>query len=209
MATKKIVHSNDVACGLKVADGEQIARLGRRVSVTCGGCLDALQKREREKIERDVHDRTLHPTLVEGCATCADNAGRKLSAVRFEADYQIRNAESAKEKLKTDIDRDFASALEWSREAFEVAAREKVANVVLQILNQEKFQRPGPDPDGEPAYYEPSAVERLAYLTKHVEYEAMRGARWPSFSTSPTSNLTGIYQTSAWASVLASLKGIL
>ena len=78
--------------------------------------------------------------------------------------------------------------LRWADGTFAAAATNKVALEALAILNR-------------PATGERPAVT-LAQLRKHVQAQALRGARYPERSTSASANLAHQCETAAYAEML-------
>jgi hypothetical protein len=83
--------------------------------------------------------------------------------------------------------------LEWAGNLFEQAAKLEVYGRVLQL----KGQRPVPDD------------EVVQHFSDFARDAAIRGARWPSRSTSPLANLSDQAKTSAWANLYAEINHML
>ncbi len=88
------------------------------------------------------------------------------------------------------MEMDPVRALEGSYTTFQAAAYSAVFDRVVKWLS--------PEGEGEPVPVEKIQEEACRY--------ALNGARYPSFSTSPTTNLMKLYTTSAWAQVLEILR---
>lgn len=96
---------------------------------------------------------------------------------------QVKFATSQLESFAADLAKDPTEALRWSAQAFEAAAKIRVAKTVLSV-----FDKGGMD-----------------LVREMVTREVVRGARDPQRSTSMASNLLHQCEVSAWAEVLEML----
>lgn len=104
----------------------------------------------------------------------------------YSLQVRVEGAQTVLERFKENFAKDPSYALEWGFEAFKNAATVEVCTAMLSYL-----ERPE------------ATIEAIrAYLTK----QALRGARNPSFSTSPTSNLMAQLRTSEEAELLDKLR---
>ncbi len=82
-----------------------------------------------------------------------------------------------------------AYELRWSAGLFACAAEAGVQESILRAV----WEREGTD-----------NPVTLAHIRKHILDQAIRGARFPENSTSPTSNLVRQLETAEWARLLGS-----
>jgi hypothetical protein len=92
-------------------------------------------------------------------------------------------------KFKENIDKDPAHAFEWSNEYFQVAANYKVASIIVGCMEGTGFE--------------------LRSLQDHLLGFVLHGARYPSQSTSPTSNLYEQCKLAAFTEAYRTLSGYL
>ena len=85
-------------------------------------------------------------------------------------------------------------ALEWPKTTFECVAQAHVAGVIHQMLV-------GKDDAGKYIY------PHFEHVRDRVKEEALRRARAPELSTSPTSNLLSLFVAAAWAEYASQLDG--
>lgn len=107
----------------------------------------------------------------------------KASVIAAELQMRISRARADLKEFSTKLEADPAYALSWGAGAFEAAASIKVYSQVLFYLNK---------------------GEALEDVKTGVLEEALRHARSPSRSTSPTANLMEQEEGCAWA-ILAEL----
>jgi hypothetical protein len=110
---------------------------------------------------------------------------KKFSAIAEQAQAQI-------DKFKAELDKDPAYALSWGLNAFQSAARLKVAKMLIVAFTECK---------GETLCTIEQARDTLMDRVMHK-------ARYPAQSTSPTSNLMEQYEAAAFAEALDELKYI-
>jgi hypothetical protein len=110
---------------------------------------------------------------------------KKFTAIAEQAQAKI-------DKFQAELSKDPAYALSWGLDAFQSAARLKVANMLVYGFTPT---------EGAPVYTVEQAIE---FLTDRV----MSKARYPAQSTSPTSNLMEQYEAAAYAEALDELKYI-
>ena len=111
----------------------------------------------------------------------------QLAYVCRRAQHDIESAEKALAEFAAKLAQDPAYALSWGTRSFEHAAKLKVA----QWLRTGVIE----------------AGATLEALRSEATREAMRGARSPERSTSPTSNLMSQCMTAAWAEMVERLSG--
>ena len=143
-------------------------------------------QREFDRYAREFPEvaAALVQTKVHAEATAMD-ADRVLERFSFHVEglrRSIAYADQAVTEWRTKLfDNNPASAFEWAREAMEAAAKAEVLGKVLQLT------------------LDLGPVKALRYATE----EALRGARWPTRSTSGPANIMGEARTSAWAEFVA------
>lgn len=86
--------------------------------------------------------------------------------------------------------------LEWAQGAFTTGCKLTVAREALAWLSEDDPRIEDP---------EEAAAASIETLQDRAQKEALRGARFPSFSTSPTSNLTSTLMASEWAELAEDL----
>jgi hypothetical protein len=108
---------------------------------------------------------------------------KKFTAIAEQAQANI-------DKFKEELDKDPAHALTWGLDAFQNAARLRVAQMLVYGFTVK---------EGSPVYTVEQARE---FLMDRV----LNKARWPAQSTSPTSNLMEQYEAAAYAEALDELR---
>jgi hypothetical protein len=108
---------------------------------------------------------------------------KKFTAIAEQAQAQI-------DKFKLELNEDPAHALTWGLDAFQNAARLRVAQMLVYGFTVK---------EGSPVYTVDQAVE---FLTDRI----LNKARYPAQSTSPTSNLMEQYEAAAYAEALDELR---
>jgi hypothetical protein len=108
---------------------------------------------------------------------------KKFTAIAEQAQEQI-------DKFKAALDKDPAHALTWGLDAYQNAARLKVAQMLVYGFTPK---------EGSPVY---TVAQARDFLTDRV----LTKARYPAQSTSPTSNLMEQYEAAALAEALDELK---
>jgi hypothetical protein len=92
-------------------------------------------------------------------------------------------------KFKENLDKDPAHAFEWSGEYFQVAANYKVASIIVASMEGEGID--------------------LRSLQEYLLGFVLHGARYPSQSTSPTTNLFEQCKLAAFTEAYRNLSGYL
>lgn len=110
---------------------------------------------------------------------------KKFTAMAEQAQAKI-------DKFQAEFSKDPAHALTWGLDAFQSAARLKVAQMLVAAFTPR---------DGSQDY---TVEQAIGYLTDRV----MSKARYPAQSTSPTSNLMEQYEAAAYAEALDELRYI-
>jgi hypothetical protein len=108
---------------------------------------------------------------------------KKFTAIAEQAQAQI-------DKFQAELSKDPAHALSWGLNAFQAAARLKVATMLVYAFTPR---------EGETSYTIKQARDTLLD-------RVMNKARYPAQSTSPTSNLMEQYEAAAYAEALDELK---
>lgn len=80
-------------------------------------------------------------------------------------------------KFRASLDDDPFNAMEWGMSAMEAAAKKHVAEYLLEVIE----------------------LNGINTSFKIAQEEALRGARWPTHSTSPTANIMSQAKTAAFA----------
>jgi hypothetical protein len=120
-----------------------------------------------------------------------------IETLTFKAEEAERGNKMAQERfIKNLQDYSPAYAFEWSREAFDAAGRHKVSVLINEWVKG--CQLAGKTEE-----------ETIKSLEDFLLEEVIRGARWPSRSTSPQSNEMAISELSAKAELLAWMRGSL
>jgi hypothetical protein len=132
-------------------------------------------------------------TWSQMCEECCSRIGGKFPA--HPAVQAFRRTQNVTETLRrkiADADKAIASfqkslserpamAFEWGRDTVSIACEKEVATQLLRVVEDK----------GLDVAYEVALSQTI------------NGARWPSHSTSPMSNLASTYMTAAWASFVA------
>lgn len=100
-------------------------------------------------------------------------------------EIEIRHLEAAKKEFIAKIEKDWGYTMSWSGGAFQEAAKHAVLIKVRDALRAERIT--------------------MEQLKDHARDQAMRYARFNSFSTSPTSNFYEAQTAMAWAELLERL----
>lgn len=103
-----------------------------------------------------------------------------LKALTEALNYEIKWNEKKVLKFQDYMSKDAFDALESSREVFEAAAKIRVLNNALLIINE---------------------THVLDDIVKFFQDETTRSTQYPVFSTSPTTNLMAMYKGKALAEV--------
>jgi hypothetical protein len=103
-----------------------------------------------------------------------------LDRMTQECEWDINHSKKHIEEWKLRLDKNPASAFEWSRESFEAAARFEVAHIVKRYVEEGKSIKDD--------YTTPSDVEIIKTLRTIFYEDVLRRAKWPSRSTSVQSN---------------------
>lgn len=102
----------------------------------------------------------------------------------------LDRAEKRLARFLVAFEADPASAFEWSQSDFEAAAIRRVLGQVQHALT---------DAD---------STATFDTIRDHAGDEVERGAKYPSFSTSASSNLMAQFQLAAWATLVDRMRGI-
>jgi hypothetical protein len=94
----------------------------------------------------------------------------------------IRIHKEALDKWAAKFAQNPAYAMKWAGEAFEDAAKHAVATEVLCAIEQQGVA--------------------IDLVRRHAENQALKGARYPERSTSPSANEAARCETAAWAEML-------
>jgi hypothetical protein len=108
--------------------------------------------------------------------------------------YDVQYRQKELDTWKARFEKDPLYALEWSKEAFDNAARLFVAQQALVWLTSTESTAT------------PSA--RLTTLMEQARDAALRAARWPASSTSQPSNEAERCKGAAWAELYESLRWV-
>jgi len=103
---------------------------------------------------------------------------RNADSLRFHLEMDMDAGREAVKGFAERMERDPVDAFEWADPVIEKIAKARVATILAAILDERGF---GPG------------------LERRAREEALRGARWPASSTSPTSNRMNQAVTAAWA----------
>lgn len=152
-----------------------------------------------EKTHRPAYEDALLKAFVDaGMAVYwalpeVKEAQRMRAAMRWiDAKLKDRSSLRGLADALGDENQDPAYALSWAENAFRVAGKVSVAYKLRAILTEEE---PKTKADGSTI----TPDDRLAYARETAMREAMREARYPSSSTSTTSNLIARYVAAAYA----------
>ena len=115
----------------------------------------------------------------------------ELEALERCAEFKVSNAKARLEEYREKLASTPHYALDWGIEMFKAAANLEVWGRVLA----KKGQR---------AASNESIVLRFADISLR---EAINGARWPAWSTEPSSNLIHECTTAAWADLYCEIMG--
>jgi hypothetical protein len=110
---------------------------------------------------------------------------KKFTAIAEQAQSNI-------DKFKADLDKDPAHALTWGLDAYQNAARLRVAQMLVYGFTVK---------EGSPVY---TVAQAREFLMDRI----LNRARYPAQSTSPTSNLMEQYEAAAYAEALDELRYI-
>lgn len=113
----------------------------------------------------------------------------KIQSLRWTAESDLRAFDDVKTKFMKTFETNPQYAMEWAEGLFEATARREAAVHMLYLLDGE------PATDGNPGRAPMTSTEVQAVFQK----EALRRARYPEHSTSPSSNLAKEYLTAAYA----------
>jgi hypothetical protein len=117
------------------------------------------------------------PVTPPSPAVVADHL---LESIKKTALDNLAQAKSVIERFQAKLSENAAYAFEWSRDAFEAAAQQKVAWEVLYYA--ERASENGDE------YTAPSSLRVVQAIRNELEREVLHAARCPSRSTSPQSN---------------------
>lgn len=126
-----------------------------------------------------VYDVVFEEALVEDAGR---THGRLMDAMQT-LEFRAQFSENMVERWQADLAKNASHAFEWSNEVAVAAHTAWVLRQAHDLLGN----------------YGPAA------LLKAANYEVMRGARWPSHSTSPSANVAAEAKTAAWADLVADL----
>jgi hypothetical protein len=121
---------------------------------------------------------------------------QRTEAFRHLIERRIRDAQRELDKFAESFSKDAAYALEWADAAYREAARLKVAKAVKEV-----FECPEQLEDGTPVKPEHRGLDAALDVARR---QALRGALWPTNSTSACTNLMSREVTSAWAEFVES-----
>jgi hypothetical protein len=110
---------------------------------------------------------------------------------RYESD--IRSREAKIKEFAEAVQKDPAYTLSWSQDVFAAAAEIKILKQVVAYLNHEVIY---------------TAVDPVSNLIDMLTDKVISGAKYPSFSSSTTSNLISQYETASAALILSNLKSM-
>jgi hypothetical protein len=110
---------------------------------------------------------------------------------RYESD--IRSNEEKIAKFAEAVQLDPSYTLSWSQDIFAAAAEIKILNQVRDYLNHE-VDHPSNAP--------------VSNLIDMLTDKVIHGAKYPSFSSSTTSNLISQYETASAAMILSNLRSM-
>jgi len=127
----------------------------------------------------------LPPPVIKTPAVMAAEA---MEAIIHGCEWSIKRGAVKIEEFKERLDKNPASAFEWSATYFGDAARFDVAHMVKRYLEAAK--------DKADDYETKSDLEIIKTLRTIFYEEVLRKAKWPSRSTSPQSNDMELHLTS-------------
>lgn len=113
----------------------------------------------------------------------------KLALTVRYCEQAIRNADATLQEFAERFANDPTYALEWGDSVYAAAATKKICASILEIATTETKHT------GEPF----EAEARWEYIRLSVTRDALRGARSPRNSTSPSANLMDRAMTAAYA----------
>jgi len=189
--TRETHHSKTVV-GQSEASNRELANalFGEMVAKVVKGSGDIVTltdttKEGRDSILRVHQDET---TEMRQARRARERAAR-IASLKHQAKEAADRIVTFADSLKVNATTENGSPLgdfEWAHQPMESAAKLKVVRVALLLIEKEGF----------------SFARVVDYATEH----ALNGAKWPSFSTSATSNLSKTYETAAWAQMAEDLK---
>jgi hypothetical protein len=113
----------------------------------------------------------------------SEKAIKKFTAI-------VEQAQANIDKFKAALDKDPAHALSWGLDAFQNAARLKVASMLVYAFTPR----------------EGVSASTIQEAREFLMDRVMNKARYPAQSTSPTSNLMEQYEAAAYAEALDELR---
>lgn len=174
---------NDLAVGdtFRLApDGPDSMRTGNRVALNV-----AAKATFKVTLTTPVYVFEPDPTPEEMLA-------RRIERFEYDLTHTIKTATATLEDWRAKLAEHPFYAFEWADRAFEAAAQVDVATRLLDFLHALVA-----DP-------EKTSAEAFEMTLQAAREEVQRGARWPSRSTSPSSNHAEQQKLAAYATILAS-----
>ena len=110
---------------------------------------------------------------------------------RYESDISSREARVG--WFAEAVQKDPSYTLSWSQDVFAAAAEIKILKQVVDYLNHEVIY---------------TAADPVSNLIDMLTDKVICGAKYPSFSSSTTSNLISQYETAAAAMILSNLRSM-
>jgi hypothetical protein len=110
---------------------------------------------------------------------------------RYESD--IRSREAKIKEFAEAVQLDPSYTLSWSQDVFAAAAEIKILNQVRDYLIHDGIY---------------TAAAPVSNLIDMLTNKVISGAKYPSFSSSTTTNLISQYETAAAAMILSNLRGM-
>lgn len=115
----------------------------------------------------------------------------KLENLKEELEYQLKTIEKQKQEFVEKFQKNAFYTLDWSNDMFREVAKEKVHLIILGYYNAPENQ-----------------YKIMEVLLSVAEKSMRQKAKYPTFSTSPTSNLASTYEGAAWAEMYEFLKKV-